>query len=77
MVALEDGFQNEWLGGRDSNPDRQIQSLSRAADAKGNQQLSPANSGQVGRNPQPPCNLTSPPELKLRDPEGGDQGGEE
>jgi len=48
-----------WLGGRGSNPDRQIQSFSRADDATGNQQLSPANSEQAGQNPQPPRNPSS------------------
>jgi len=42
----------EWLGGRDSNPDRQIQSLSAPPDSKGNQQANSANPGKVRQNPQ-------------------------
>ena len=51
-----DGFRevlpNEWLGGRDSNHDMQIQNLLSPADSKGNQQLSSANRGRVRQNPQ-------------------------
>jgi hypothetical protein len=45
-------FQNQWLGGRDSNPDTQIQSLSEDAASKEDQQPSPANRAQTGQNPQ-------------------------
>src|SRR5579863_10482161 len=42
----------EWLGGRDSNPDTQIQSLISPVDSKGNQQLRSAKRGKVRQNPQ-------------------------
>ena len=41
-----------WLGRRDSNPDTQIQSSLKSAPAQSDQQLSPANLGEVGQNPQ-------------------------
>jgi hypothetical protein len=41
-----------WLGGRDSNPDTQIQSLISPVDFKQNQQLNSANRGRVRQNPQ-------------------------
>jgi hypothetical protein len=44
--------QNEWLGGRDSNPDTQIQSLSEDREGTGNQQLGPAECGEGRQNPQ-------------------------
>jgi hypothetical protein len=45
-------FQNVWLGGRDSNPDTQIQSPFEAHENKADQQLSSANLGEVRQNPQ-------------------------
>jgi hypothetical protein len=53
QVYVKASLGNDWLGGRDSTPDRQIQSLSRAADTKGDQQLNSAISTQVEQNPQP------------------------
>jgi hypothetical protein len=43
---------NEWLGGRDSNPDTQIQSPFGASDSEGNQSLGSANHGEVRQDPQ-------------------------
>jgi hypothetical protein len=42
----------EWLGGRDSNPDTQIQSLSKGEANKQDQQLRPAKRGKGWQNPQ-------------------------
>ena len=50
--GFEEALPNEWLGGRDSNPDTQIQSLISPVDSKGNQQLRSANRGRVRQNPQ-------------------------
>jgi len=48
----EEVLPNEWLGGRDSNPDTQIQSPSPPIDSKPAQQLTSANSRQDRQNPQ-------------------------
>ena len=45
-------FKIRWLGGRDSNPDTQIQSLSEDAPTQEDQQLNPANHGKNRQNPQ-------------------------
>jgi hypothetical protein len=45
--GFEEVRQNEWLGGRDLNPDTQIQSLYEASDSKADQQVRSANSGGV------------------------------
>src|SRR5579885_3449251 len=44
--------ENQWLGGRDSNPDTQIQSFLQAQADQQNQQLSSADCGGVRPNPQ-------------------------
>jgi len=60
-----DGFKevlgNEWLGGRDSNPDTQIQSLISPPDSKANQQLRSAKRGRVRQNPQRRRKKSGPP----------------
>jgi hypothetical protein len=59
-----DGFEevlaNEWLGGRDSNPDTQIQSLISPTDSKGNQQLTSADRGRALQTPQRRRNKKNP-----------------
>ncbi|HZQ54461.1 MAG TPA: site-specific integrase [Bryobacteraceae bacterium] len=45
-------LRNQWLGGRDSNPDTQIQSFLQAQADQQNQQLSSADCGGVRPNPQ-------------------------
>ena len=52
--------EGNWLGGRDSNPDTQIQSLKPPADSKADQQPNSADSGKVRQNPQPRRNQDSP-----------------
>jgi len=49
-----------WLGGRDSNPDTQIQSLSAPPDSKENQQDDSANAGKARQNPQHSRNKKRP-----------------
>jgi len=49
---MRQGRTLDWLGGRDSNPDTQIQGLSLPPDSKGNQQANSANSGNVRQMPQ-------------------------
>jgi hypothetical protein len=46
------GIRNQWLGGRDSNPDTQIQSLSEVQPPQQDQLLRPAKHGQLRQNPQ-------------------------
>jgi hypothetical protein len=43
---------NYWLGGRDSNPDTQIQSSLEGPSGQYNQGVSSADQGQVRQNPQ-------------------------
>jgi hypothetical protein len=43
---------SQWLGGRDSNPDTQLQSLSEPPAPQQDQALSPAKHGQLRQNPQ-------------------------
>jgi hypothetical protein len=63
-------LQNHWLGGRDSNPDTQIQS-SRADQQY--QRLSWAKRGQIRQNPQDSRNK----ELALMRPYSNDQSNSE
>ena len=49
---LGEVLQNVWLGGRDSNPDTQIQSPLGPAENETDQQLGSANLGEVRQNPQ-------------------------
>jgi hypothetical protein len=44
--------QQDWLGGRDSNPDRQIQSPSQADGEKEDQGLGSGSQEEVRQNPQ-------------------------
>jgi site-specific DNA recombinase len=52
----ETGHIEKWLGGRDSNPDRQIQSLEKGQADKELQGLSSTTQGEVRQNPQRPRN---------------------
>ena len=52
MEDFQEVLQNVWLGGRDSNPDTQIQSLFEGQEDNNDQQLSSADSGEVRQNPQ-------------------------
>src|SRR5438105_6210231 len=45
-------LQNVWLGGRDSNPDTQIQSSLQGAEGKEDQRLEPADQGEPRQNAQ-------------------------
>ena len=51
--GVREVLRNEWLGGRDLNPDTQSQSLYEASDSKADQQVR-SNRGRVQQDPQSP-----------------------
>ena len=68
---FEEVLSNEWLGGRDSNPDTQIQSLISPTDSEGNQQLESETRGRVRQNPQRRRNTDSTTPQAKDDAKGG------